>query len=77
MVRAVRPASRLRAVLWYQGECEVTYKVPYAVYKGALKRLADRVQRTLALARRADRADVDPVNHPGDSSDDGPRGKKT
>jgi hypothetical protein len=46
---SIQPGSRLRAVLWYQGECEVTYGVPYSIYKAALKRFADRVWQDLAV----------------------------
>lgn len=49
MVDHVAPGPRLRAVLWYQGECEVANQVPYAVYKSALMRLGDRVGEDLGV----------------------------
>ena len=53
-VAEANPGSRLRAVLWYQGECEVTHlwKIsadPYTDYKAALEHLADRIGEDLGV----------------------------
>ncbi len=53
-VAEANPGSRLRAVLWYQGECEVTHLAkfssdPYSDYKAALEHLADRIWEDLGV----------------------------
>jgi hypothetical protein len=53
-VAAADAQSGLRAVLWYQGECEVTHlgKIsadPYTDYKAALEHLADRIWEDLGV----------------------------
>jgi Carbohydrate esterase, sialic acid-specific acetylesterase len=51
MLEAVRLANtpNLRAVLWYQGECDATAQVDPAVYRAALEHLADRVWSDLGV----------------------------
>lgn len=53
-VEEANPGSGLRAVLWYQGECEVSHLAkmsadPYADYKLALEHLADRIWEDLGV----------------------------
>jgi Carbohydrate esterase, sialic acid-specific acetylesterase len=51
MLEAVRLANvaNLRAVLWYQGECDATAQVDPVIYRAALEHLADRVQQDLGV----------------------------
>ena len=53
-VAEANPRSGLRAVLWYQGECEVTHlsrsaPIPIRDYKAALEHLADRIWEDLGV----------------------------
>ena len=51
MVEAVATSRvpHLRAVLWYQGECDASMKVARSDYESALERLADAVWRDLGV----------------------------
>jgi hypothetical protein len=51
MLEAVQNSGvpKLRAVLWYQGECDAASGVGRATYAAALERLADAVWRDLAV----------------------------